>query len=154
MKKEVYSRYYGKIMLDSVVIFPNRSELVDFVSEIIEKDYRWYLNCLESKAFGNPKKIADIKERIGSEPQLIKKYAVSFLNEHVPQENEGKIKQFLINMKILSSSKPVVIDAEDSPAIYKFVLERLGRDTAVDKVFNSATRYTIIGTDTLTREIP
>lgn len=150
MKKEVYSRYYRILMLNSVVEFPNTEELADFVSELVTRDYTYYLNKQKARNVKNKNKIAEIEERLQSEPMLVKNYAMIYLRNQI-QQSSAKIKRFFA--KKVKTPDEIVIDAEDSHELHDFVLERLGRCIIASEVFASATRYIIVG-NTLKREIP
>lgn len=150
MKPEDYYRYYSNLMTNSVVTFPQKSELIQFVAEMLSSEYLRYLNTKKA-ATRILDEYVDLEERQKSEPRLVVTYVRSFLNKKLPITEDWWYK---FKTKVLRRPQSIVaFDAGQNSELYEFVLKRLKRNDAAANVFLASTRYTIIGDKTLRREV-
>lgn len=152
MNSKGYFRYCQELTDNLVVNFPNKNDLIEFVSEMVSSDYQYWIRLKYNNA-STVDAVMEFEERMASEPALVKLHVSAYLNEHLVTNSGLAGVKKLFRMK--STSNVLSFGVYTSTGLYEFVLKKLGRNHSdmIEEVFSPSLYFTIVGETELRKEI-
>ena len=141
MNRAKYTSYLSDLSVNEKVEFPNRKEMIDFVSTMMGEFYRIYLNG--SAAIPSAEKAI----RLSGEPELMTFLAKEKLENLVPVSND--IVLFLRKKMGLKLKKMRVSTTKPEDAFYEYLLKSLGQGDDIEEVFPTNMEFELEGDNVL-----
>lgn len=137
MNRAKYTSYLTDLSVNEKVEFPNRKEMIDFVSTMMGEFYRIYLNS--SAAIPSAEKAI----RLSGEPDLITFLAKEKLENLVPSSNDAFL--FLKKKMGLKLKKMRISTEEKEDLFYEYLLKSLGQGDSINDVFPTNMEFELEG---------